>query len=120
MTKIEEVAIAMIPEYFKMLKEEGKAPSVIGISTFVVNNMSATESFNVMDGVANCMANIIMPIRTREDGKLAHAWIKGEYLGLPKDSLLYDLMVCRDCGVIKGHPDHPETACKGSVSVTTR
>ena len=120
MTEIEEVAIAMIPEYLKMLKEEGKAPSVIGISTFVVMNMSDTESFNVMDGVANYMANTIMPIRTREDGKLAHAWIKGEYLGLPKDSLLYDLMVCRDCGVIKGHPDRPETACKGRVSVTTR
>lgn len=120
MTEIEEVAIAMIPEYFKMLKEEGKAPSVIGISTFVVNNMSATESFNVMDGVANYMVNTIMPIRTREDGKLAHAWIKGEYLGLPESSLLYNQMVCRDCGVVKGHPDHPETACKGRVSVTTR
>ena len=120
MTEIEKVAIAMIPKYLKMLKEEGKAPSVIGISTFVVNNMSATESFNVMDGVANYMANTIMPIRTREDGKLAHAWIKGEYLGLPESSLLYNQMVCRDCGVVKGHPDRPETACKGRVSVTTR
>lgn len=120
MTEIEEVAIAMIPEYFKMLKEEDKAPSVTGICAFVVMNMSDTESFKVMDGVASSMVKIIMPDRTREDGKLAHAWIKGEYLGLPKDSLLYDLMVCRDCGVIKGHPDRPETACKGRVSVTTR
>lgn len=120
MTEIEEVAIAMIPEYFKMLKEEGKAPSVTSICAFVVTNMSATESYNVMDGVASSMAKIIMPDRTREDGKLAHAWIKGEYLGLLKDSLLYDQMVCRDCGVIKGHPGYPETACKGRVSVTIR
>ena len=120
MTEIEEVAIAMIPEYLKMLKEEGKAPSVIGISTFVVNNMSATESFNVMDGVANYMANTIMPIRTREDGKLGHAWIKGEYLGLPKDSLLYDQMVCRDCGVVKGRSKYSETACTGRALVITR
>ena len=120
MTEIEEVAIAMIPEYFKMLKEEGKSPSRVSIRNFVSLQMAATESFNVMDGVASFMIKTIMPNRTREDGKLAHAWIKGEYLGLPKNSLLYDLMVCRDCGVVKGHPDHPETACKGRVSVTTR
>ena len=118
MTEIEEVAIAMIPEYFKMLKKEGKSPSRVSIRNFVLMNMSDTESFNVMDDVTSFMIKIIMPNRTREDGKLAHAWIKGEYLGLSKDSSLYDLMVCRDCGVIKGHPDHPETACKGKVSVT--
>lgn len=118
MTEIEEVAIAMIPEYFKMLKEEGKSPSRVSIRNFVLMNMSDTESFNVMDDVTSFMIKTIMPNRTREDGKLGHAWIKGEYLGLPKNSLLYDLMVCRDCGVIKGHPDHPETACKGRISVT--
>ena len=62
MTEIEEVAIAMIPEYLKMLKEEGKAPSVTGICAFVLMNMSDTESFNVMDGVANYMANAILTI----------------------------------------------------------
>ena len=118
MTEIEEVAIAMIPEYFKMLKEEGKAPSVHSIRVFVAINMAATESYNVMDGVISSMVKIIMPDRTREDGKLGHAWIKGEYLGLPESSPLYNQMVCRDCGVIKGHPDHPETACKGRVSVS--
>ena len=119
MTECEELAEALLPLYLKQARFHNGV-SMQGIKAFVHAQLSAYESINVMDQVIETMIRIAMPERIRSDGKLAHAWIEGRHAGFRPTSRLYHLNVCRDCGVIKGHPDHPETACKGRVSVTTR
>ena len=57
---------------------------------------------------------------TRLDDKPAHDWKYGAELGLQPSSKLYDQEMCKDCGVLRGNPKYPETACKGNVHVTTR
>lgn len=56
----------------------------------------------------------------RSDGKPAHVWKTGGELGMPAHSRLYTMDVCKNCGVLRGLPNHPETACKGTIQVTLR
>lgn len=119
MTECEELAEALLPLYLKKA-QSGNGVSLQGIKSFVFAEMSAYESINVMDQVIGHMIRIAMPERTRSDGKLAHAWIEGRYVGLPPTSRLYHLKVCRDCGVVQAPPNVPESPCKGLIRVTIR
>lgn len=116
MTEAEEVAENLLPKYFA----EVYIHSGVGLRRWVTEQLRATQSYNTIDAVAEAMDKIIFPPRTREDGKLAHVWLEGKYLGFSQNSKLYDKEMCRDCGVIRPHPAYPETPCKGNVRVTPR
>lgn len=119
MTECEELAEALLPLCIKQA-QSGNGVSMQGIKAFVHAQLSAYESINVMDQVIEHMIRIAMPERVRSDGKLAHAWIEGRYVGFPPTSRLYHLKVCRDCGVVQAPPNVPETPCKGLIRVAFR
>jgi len=56
----------------------------------------------------------------REDGKPAHVWVKGHEVGCSPKSKLYNMTMCKNCGVLKGPDKYPETACKSHVTVKFR
>lgn len=58
--------------------------------------------------------------RLRSDGKLAHLWVKGYDMGFTATSKLFNVEMCRDCGVLRSLKQWPETPCKGRVKVKTR
>lgn len=110
MTEAEEVAESLLPLYLKTVSLH----SVEGVKRFVSAKLSATESYSVIDAVTDAMVKLAMPDRTRADGKLGHAWFTGKQLGMPEISLLYKLKCCRDCGIVRGPENLPDTPCKGS------
>lgn len=57
---------------------------------------------------------------TRSDGKPAHEWVQGKDVGMGHGSMLCNHWLCKNCGVLKGPPQYPETACKGRVKVALR
>ena len=116
MTEADEVAAAMLPKYL----QECSLHSMAGVREWVMKELSAYESYNVIDAVQAALIALVMPNRTRSDGKLAHVWITGEQAGFAENSMLYKMQMCRDCGVLKGPDKYPESPCKGKVRVTTR
>lgn len=120
MTEAEEVAETLVKPYLEWCSSMGIFPSMNGIRIYVLQQLRKYESYSVMDAVTVALQAVVMPDRYRSDGKLAHAWLKGKHLGFKENSRLYDMYVCRDCGVMRGDPKYPETPCRGKVSVTTR
>ena len=123
MAECEEVAASMLPTYLEWnstLPDMKQAHSMAKIRNWVQTQMRAFESYTVMDNVTEALIELVMPNRQRSDGKLAHAWVKGAYVGFDVRSILHTMDVCIDCGVLKGPPEHPETPCKGKVKVTLR
>lgn len=123
MTEADEVAASLLPHYMAYKRAQPfprQGHSTVGIEAYVLEQLAANASYNMIGAVTDSLVKKVMGNRRREDGKLAHHWMTGEELGLPKTSLLYTRLCCRDCGVMKGRTDQPETPCKGIVEVTLR
>lgn len=116
MTEADEVAAAMLPKYLK----ECSVHSTVSVKNWVMQELEATESYNVIDAVQAALVSLVMVNHTRSDGKLAHAWVTGQQLGFKPNSRLYSKNICRECGVLRGPVQYPETPCKGKIKVTTR
>lgn len=56
----------------------------------------------------------------RSDGKPAHVWAKGSELGISPNSRLHNAEMCRNCGILRGSKEFPETPCRGRVRVELR
>lgn len=109
MTEADEVAASMLEQWF--------ATSGPSLSEFV-RAMLPDSSEQMIDDVFLSLNALIL--ERRHDGKLAHMWVLGVEAGMKPTSILADLDVCKNCGVLRGDPKYPETACKGKTTVKPR
>lgn len=109
MTEADEVAAALIPFWFKSPRLD---------LTNWVRKALPDESETVISNVIESLN--LQLLDYREDGKLKHRWMIGQQLGFKPNSRLYSKNICRECGVLRGPIQYPETPCKGKIKVTLR
>lgn len=64
MTEVDEVAAAMLPKYLEHMKgapEVYQGHSAVGIRKYVMRELRATESYNVIDAVSDALIELVFP-----------------------------------------------------------
>lgn len=109
MTEADEVALTLVQQWFQVTDctlEEYVREMLPGESEVMISNVKESLYSELL--------------KYHHDGKLRHVWVLGAEVGMRPTSILADLFVCKNCGVLKGNPKYPETACKGKVAITLR
>lgn len=109
MTEADEVAASLLEQWFRT---EGAS-----LSEFVRAMLPDSSEVLISEVFVSLDAMIL---ERRHDGTKPHVWKLGVEVGMKPTSILADLNVCADCGVLQGSPKYPETACKGKIKVKPR
>lgn len=109
MSEADEIAATLLEQWFKT--------SGSSLSEYI-NAMLPESSEQMRDDVKESMEVELR--KYRHDGKLSHVWKLGAEVGMRPTSILADIDVCANCGVLRGDSKYPETACKGKTTVKPR
>lgn len=109
MSEADEIAASLLKQWFKT--------SGCSLSEYI-NAMLPESSEQMRDDVKEAMEVELR--KYRHDGKLSHVWKLGVQVGMRPTSILADIDVCANCGVLRGNSKYPETACKGKTTVKPR